>query len=154
MVVAAFTPNEKHVMSATITRSNLDGTIAVLTLDMPNKGANILSSHVLNELEEHLDALKNEEDLKGLIILSGKPGTFIAGADLREFVASLDADRADIVGLCRRGRLLFSRLHELPFVSVAAIDRCRASCGDGTCHPKRAPRKIARCGDPHDPSGE
>lgn len=122
MVVAAFTPNEKHVMSATITRSNLDGTIAVLSLDMPDKGANILSSHVLNELEEHLDALENEDDLKGLIISSGKPGTFIAGADLREFVASLDADRADIVGLCRRGRLLFSRLHELPFVSVAVID--------------------------------
>ena len=56
-------------MSATITRSNIDGTIAVLTLDMPDKGANILSSHVLNELEEHLDALKNEDGLKGLIIL-------------------------------------------------------------------------------------
>ena len=109
-------------MPETITRSNINGQIATLTLDMPDKGANILSSHVLGELEQHLDRLSGESELKGLIILSGKPGTFIAGADLREFVASLDADRAEIVNLCRRGRLLFARLHELPFVTVAAID--------------------------------
>ncbi|MEC7501649.1 MAG: 3-hydroxyacyl-CoA dehydrogenase NAD-binding domain-containing protein [Planctomycetota bacterium] len=109
-------------MSETITRSNINGQIATLTLDMPDKGANVLSSHVLNELEQHLDRLRGENELKGLIILSGKPGTFVAGADLREFVASLDADRTEIVNLCRRGRLLFARLHELPFVTVAAID--------------------------------
>ena len=91
-------------MPETITRSNINGQIATLTLDMPDKGANILSSHVLGELEQHLDRLSGESELKGLIILSGKPGTFIAGADLREFVASLDADRAEIVNLCRRAR--------------------------------------------------
>ena len=68
MVVAAFTRNEKYAMSETITRSNISGQIATLTLDMPDKGANILSSHVLNELEEHLDNLKNDRDVKGLII--------------------------------------------------------------------------------------
>ena len=88
-------------MPETITRSNINGQIATLTLDMPDKGANILSSHVLGELDQHLDRLSGESELKGLIILSGKPGTFIAGADLREFVASLDADRAEIVNLCR-----------------------------------------------------
>tara|TARA_Y100001933_G_scaffold264971_1_gene333950 strand:- start:14827 stop:16953 length:2127 start_codon:yes stop_codon:yes gene_type:complete len=109
-------------MSETIKRSDVNGQIAKLTIDMPGKGANILSGDVLNELDQHLDRLKGEDGLKGLIIVSGKPGTFIAGADLREFVASLDADREEIVGLCRRGRLLFAGLHELPFVTVAAID--------------------------------
>ena len=109
-------------MSATITRSNIKDTIAVLTLDMPEKGANILSSHVLEELESHLKILEQENNLHGLIIQSGKPGTFIAGADLREFASSLDVDREQIVSLCRRGRLLFAKLRELPFISVAAID--------------------------------
>ncbi len=109
-------------MSATISRSNLEDTIAILTLDMPEKGANILSSHVLEELESHLNAIEKEDKLQGLILCSGKPGTFIAGADLREFVASLDVDRQQIVSLCRRGRLLFSRLRELPCVTIAAID--------------------------------
>ena len=80
-------------MSATISRSNVGNTIAVLTLDMPEKGANILSSHVLEELETHLNAVEKEDKLQGLILCSGKPGTFIAGADLREFVASIDVDR-------------------------------------------------------------
>ena len=45
-------------MPETITRSNINGQIATLTLDMPDKGANVLSSHVLNELEQHLDRLE------------------------------------------------------------------------------------------------
>ena len=111
-------------MTATIALSRPEEDIALLTLDMPEKGANVLSSHVLTELEKHLDTLEAESEraLAGLIICSGKPGTFIAGADLREFVASLDVDRQEIVDLCRRGRTLFQRLAALPAVTIAAID--------------------------------
>jgi len=107
---------------ATITLSFPESDIAVLTLDMPDKGANILSSAVLAELENHLNDLQGRDDLAGLIIISGKPGTFIAGADLREFVASLHADKSEIVAMCRKGQTLFGRLAETPFVTVAAID--------------------------------
>ena len=101
-------------MTATITLSRPEEDIALLTFDMPEKGANVLSSHVLTELEKHLDTLESESALAGLIICSGKPKTFIAGADLREFLASLDADHQEIVELCRRGRTLFQRLATLP----------------------------------------
>ena len=114
-------------MTATITLSRPEEDIALLTFDMPEKGANVLSSHVLTELEKHLDTLesevaKSERALAGLIICSGKPKTFIAGADLREFLASLDVDHQEIVDLCRRGRTLFQRLAALPAVTIAAID--------------------------------
>lgn len=109
-------------MTATITLSRPEADIAVLTFDMPDKSANILSSHVLDELEQHLDALESDASLVGLIIQSGKAGTFIAGADLREFAASLDIDRQQIVDLCRRGRMLFARLGACPAVTVAAVD--------------------------------
>lgn len=109
-------------MTATITLTRPTADVAELTFDMPNKSANILSSHVLNELEKHLDTLESEAGLAGLVIRSGKPGTFIAGADLREFVQSLDVDRDQIVTMCRRGRILFARLAALPAVTVAAID--------------------------------
>src|SRR5262249_326693 len=56
--------------------------IALLTFDDPNKGANVLSSHVLAELSTHLDLLEKRDSLAGLIIRSGKAGSFIAGADL------------------------------------------------------------------------
>ncbi|MBP88969.1 MAG: multifunctional fatty acid oxidation complex subunit alpha [Planctomycetaceae bacterium] len=109
-------------MSAqTIQLSMPEPDIALLTFDTPDKGANVLSRSVLDELSTHLDELEKQE-LAGLIIISGKPGIFIAGADLREFVESLDVDEEHVVALCRRGQDLFARLSKTPFVTVAAID--------------------------------
>lgn len=96
--------------------------IAVLTLDMPDKGANVLSRSVLEELSAQLDSLEQRSDLAGLIIISGKPGQFIAGADLREFAASIDIEAAETVEMASRGQGLFKRFTKTPFVTVAAID--------------------------------
>jgi len=96
--------------------------IALLTFDAPGKGANILSSAVLDELSAHLDVVEKRDDLAGLIFISAKPGIFIAGADLREFVASIGMPAAETVKLCRRGQDLFARLSRCPFVTISAID--------------------------------
>jgi 3-hydroxyacyl-CoA dehydrogenase/enoyl-CoA hydratase/3-hydroxybutyryl-CoA epimerase/3-hydroxyacyl-CoA dehydrogenase/enoyl-CoA hydratase/3-hydroxybutyryl-CoA epimerase/enoyl-CoA isomerase len=96
--------------------------IAVLTFDDPQKGANVLSRGVLDELAAHLDSLAGRKDVAGLVIRSGKPGSFIAGADLREFAASFDIPSEQTVAMCHRGRKLFQRLANMPFVTVAAID--------------------------------
>ena len=77
---------------------------------------------MLEELEQHLNALESRRDLAGLVVRSGKPGVFIVGADIREFLAGIDAPRAKIVEMCNRGRKLFQRLSKLPFVSVTAIE--------------------------------
>jgi 3-hydroxyacyl-CoA dehydrogenase/enoyl-CoA hydratase/3-hydroxybutyryl-CoA epimerase/3-hydroxyacyl-CoA dehydrogenase/enoyl-CoA hydratase/3-hydroxybutyryl-CoA epimerase/enoyl-CoA isomerase len=89
---------------------------------MPDKSANILNTSVLQELDQHLDTLEQHSDCQGLILRSGKPGTFIAGADLREFAASLQAPQEEIQAMCRRGQTLFGRLAKCPFVTIAAID--------------------------------
>lgn len=94
----------------------------MLTLDDPESGANVLSRHVLDALEGHLDDLDKRPDLAGLIIRSAKPGMFIAGADLKEFAASLGAPSAEVTGFCRRGQQLFGRLSRGKYVTVAAID--------------------------------
>lgn len=100
----------------------LEPDIAAITFDDPNKGANVLSRSVLNELAAHLDVLEKRADLAGVIVRSGKPGTFIAGADLREFAKDLDAAPDEVIELCTHGRKLFERLSKLSGVSVAAID--------------------------------
>ncbi len=107
---------------AAFTLSSVGEGIAALTFNLPDKGANILSTHVLEEFSTHLDALEKRNDLKGLIIRSGKPGMFIAGADLREFAAAKDVTHAWAAEMCRRGQQLFQRLSKCPFVTVAAID--------------------------------
>jgi len=96
--------------------------IAVLTLNDPDKGANILSRKVLDDLEQHLDALQPRQGLAGLIFRSTKPGIFIAGADLREFVADIDRPSEEVIQVAQRGQQLFGRLSKCPFVTVAAID--------------------------------
>ncbi|HTM56473.1 MAG TPA: 3-hydroxyacyl-CoA dehydrogenase NAD-binding domain-containing protein [Pirellulales bacterium] len=96
--------------------------IAVLTLDDPRGSANVLSQAVLEELEGHLNALESRKDLAGLVIRSGKPGVFIVGADIREFLAGIGAPREQIEAMCARGRKLFARLSQLPFVTVTAIE--------------------------------
>jgi 3-hydroxyacyl-CoA dehydrogenase/enoyl-CoA hydratase/carnithine racemase len=96
--------------------------IAVLTLDDPESSANVLSRHVLEDLAAHLDALDKRKDIQGLVILSAKPGMFIAGADLKEFVASLDAPKSEVTSFARQGQQLFGRLAKSHYVTVAAID--------------------------------
>jgi 3-hydroxyacyl-CoA dehydrogenase/enoyl-CoA hydratase/3-hydroxybutyryl-CoA epimerase/3-hydroxyacyl-CoA dehydrogenase/enoyl-CoA hydratase/3-hydroxybutyryl-CoA epimerase/enoyl-CoA isomerase len=106
----------------TIFLSMLESDIAVLTFDTPNKSANVLSNSVLDELAKHLDVLEKRSDIAGLIFCSTKPGIFIAGADLREFVQSLGAAKEQVAAMCRRGQTLFGRLAAMPFVTVAAIN--------------------------------
>jgi len=108
--------------AAAFTLSQVEPDIAVLTLDVPDKSANVLSESVLQELAAHLDQLEARRDLAGLIIQSGKPGTFIAGADLREFASSLDVPAETVREMCRRGQELFARLSRCDFVTVAAMD--------------------------------
>ena len=71
--------------ATTLTLSFPETDIAVLTLDDPQSSANVLSRHVLDALERHLDELDRHQNLAGLVIRSAKPGMFIAGADLKEF---------------------------------------------------------------------
>ena len=77
--------------------------IAVITIGDPQVSANILSRQVLDALERHLDELDRVKNLAGLVIRSGKPGMFIAGADLKEFVAWLDSPKEEVEAFCRRG---------------------------------------------------
>ena len=100
----------------------LEPDIALLTFDVPDKVANTLSSTVLQELSDHLDALQPRDDLAGLILTSGKPGMFIAGADLREFIAFLELPVDKTCELSSEGQALLRRLSQCPFVTVAAID--------------------------------
>ena len=111
-----------RTVNATLTLSNIESDVVLLTFDTPDKGANVLSASVLDELAGHLNELEGRDDLAGLVIASGKPNMFIAGADLREFVASLDISKEQVIQMCCRGQTLFGRLSKCPFVTVAAID--------------------------------
>lgn len=95
--------------------------IRLLTLDMPGRGANILDQTLFAELDQTLAELATGKDVDGLIVFSGKPSIFIAGADLNAISESLDWPDAEIIKFCERGRAVMARLSRMPFVTVAAI---------------------------------
>ncbi len=92
--------------------------IAILTLDVAEQSANVLSHAVLTELDAALEALA-PQPLKGLMIRSAKTSGFIAGADVREFQALTDPARA--AELARTGQQVLNRLAALPYPTVAVI---------------------------------
>jgi 3-hydroxyacyl-CoA dehydrogenase/enoyl-CoA hydratase/3-hydroxybutyryl-CoA epimerase/3-hydroxyacyl-CoA dehydrogenase/enoyl-CoA hydratase/3-hydroxybutyryl-CoA epimerase/enoyl-CoA isomerase len=98
----------------------LDGNVALLTLDQPDSRANTLGQAVLGDLEAAARSLVGRTDLHGLVLRSGKPGMFVAGADLKELGARPDPEQAR--RSVRRGLDLFAAIEDLPFPTVAAID--------------------------------
>ncbi len=93
--------------------------ICWLTLDRAGESANSLSQEVLNELEQIVSGLEKEHP-KGLVLQSGKPGTFIVGADVREFDEVSSIEEAE--GFIRAVHALFDRVEALPFPTVVTID--------------------------------
>src|ERR1700755_2967016 len=102
----------------TLSLSYVENDIAVLTIGDARTSANILSRHVLEALEQHLNELDKRKDLAGRVIHSGKSGMFIAGADLKEFVTWLDAPKDEVSSFCRRGQQLFGRVTESPYATI------------------------------------
>src|SRR5262249_42426259 len=60
-------------------------------------------------------------DLRGLVLRSGKPGMFIAGADLRE-LGKAAGDPATVRSFVRHGQEVIGRVEALPYPTVALID--------------------------------
>ena len=71
--------------------------------------------------------LAREARIRGLLIRSGKPDVFIAGADVKEFAQVEPEDARTAV---ERVQALFEQLANLPYPTVAAIDG--ACLGGGT----------------------
>lgn len=92
--------------------------VARLLLARSDRPVNVLDEACLRELEAQLDALeKQTPDL--LVIESGMPGCFIAGADVDVIAAVSDADEA--TRLAERGQSLMRRIEDLSCPSVAVV---------------------------------
>jgi 3-hydroxyacyl-CoA dehydrogenase/enoyl-CoA hydratase/3-hydroxybutyryl-CoA epimerase len=101
--------------------------LAVLVFDTPGERVNKFSTPVMREFERVVDGLAARSDVKALLLLSAKPGIFIAGADVNEIAK---ADRLTDPELVRRPQRVFGKLANLPFPTVAAID---GACVGGGC---------------------
>jgi len=89
-----------------------------LSCDRKGESSNSLSREVIEELGEILNQAE-QMHLAGLVVQSAKPGSFILGADIREFDHYSQAE--EVSAMIRQGHQVFSRLENLECHTVAAI---------------------------------
>ena len=92
--------------------------VAWLTIDKPGSSTNVLSSGVLRELDAVLEPLVRNPP-RAVIVISGKPSGFIAGADIKEFTGITNIEEG--FRLIHAGQEILNRLEALPCPTVAAI---------------------------------
>ncbi len=90
-----------------------------LTLDRDGESVNSLSNEVLRELGQIITFLESEPPA-GLVLQSGKKGSFIVGADVREFEQVDNVKQA--AGFIREAQQLFNRVETLSFPTAVIID--------------------------------
>ena len=63
--------------------------IAILSLDLPGKSVNVLTTEVMADLASLVERVASDPAVKGAVLTSAK-GSFIAGADIKDMVTAYD----------------------------------------------------------------
>jgi enoyl-CoA hydratase len=108
--------NRKKMYSTLLT--NLENGICTITINRPDK-LNALNTTVLNELEEVMQTVYDDENIKAAIITGQGAKAFVAGADISEFLKVSDEQGAD---LARKGQQIFFKVENSPKPIVAAVN--------------------------------
>ncbi|MGE6108991.1 fatty acid oxidation complex subunit alpha FadJ [Aeromonas sobria] len=93
--------------------------IGILTMDVPGESMNTLKAAFADEIRTVLAQVRANKDLIGLVIVSGKQDSFIAGADISMLDACTSAQDAQT--LSREGQEVFAEIEQLSIPVIAAI---------------------------------
>lgn len=107
--------------SEALTVSLLDNGIAQLQFDREGQSVNKFDTTTVTRLHQALDALAQQQGIKGLLVTSAKP-VFIVGADIEEFLPLFGASDEVIGGHLRANNANFNRLEQLPYPTCAVIN--------------------------------
>ena len=105
--------------SAQTLTSRLHDDILVVSIDRPGESVNTLGPSLIGELEGVFLRVDDDSLIKGMVLISGKPDSFIVGADIEQFIdirTAVDAER-----LSRMGQDVLVRMERLRVPVVAAI---------------------------------
>jgi len=94
------------------------GPVAVLTLNRP-EALNALSVEMLDELDELLDAIEAEPELRTVVITGAGDRAFTAGADIRHMQ---NATALEARAYAQRGHAITGRLESFPKPVIAAVN--------------------------------
>lgn len=103
-----------------LTATLLEDGIAELVFDAQGS-VNKFDQQTVTELDEATQALKNNSDVKGVVVRSAK-STFIVGADITEFTGLFSLSDQEILEWVGKTSQVFDRFEDLPFPTIAAVN--------------------------------
>lgn len=93
--------------------------VAVIKLDSPNSKVNTLSRDVMNEMQEAMKKVFTDSSVRSAVLISGKPGCFIAGADIGMLQAC--QTKEEVSTLSKGGQDVLAQLENSQKPVVSAI---------------------------------
>jgi enoyl-CoA hydratase len=98
--------------------TSLDNGVLTITINRPDK-LNALNKKTVAEIGEAVDSAKKDSSVKAIIITGAGPKSFVAGADISEFVGlSTEQGKA----LAQAGQDVFRSIETCPKPVVAAVN--------------------------------
>ncbi|XP_057679172.1 hydroxyacyl-CoA dehydrogenase trifunctional multienzyme complex subunit alpha a [Corythoichthys intestinalis] len=94
--------------------------VAVIRLNDPASKVNTLSVQMQSELTEVMSEIWSNGAVKSAVLISSKPGCFIAGADINMIQACKSSD--EVTRLSQEGQKMFEKIEKSPIPIVAAIN--------------------------------
>lgn len=101
------------------TRTKIVNDVAVITLDSPNVKVNSLNAEVVSELESAINKVRDDPALRAAVLISGKPGCFIAGADIS--MLEKCKTREEVREISQSGQRILKGVETMKKPVVAAI---------------------------------
>jgi len=98
---------------------SVENGIATVALDSNSDKINILGPEPLAELDALADQIAENADIAGVILLSNKPGGFVAGADIGLIESVTDAGVGE--NLAARGQEIFNKWLQLECPVIALL---------------------------------
>ena len=94
------------------------GNIAIATINRP-KALNALNSQVLEDLNELVDLVNADEEIRALVLTGAGEKAFVAGADIGE-MSTLTKAEGEAFG--KKGNDVFRKLETMPIPTIAAVN--------------------------------
>ncbi|CRK99700.1 CLUMA_CG012970, isoform A [Clunio marinus] len=112
-LATAETPR-KHIKTSVV------DDVLVIKLDSPNVKVNSLGKEITTEFDSILKEFESNPNVKSAVLISGKPGCFVAGADITMLEQCKTAEEAQKIS--HDAQLMFNRMEKSPKPIVCAIN--------------------------------
>ena len=109
----------KSEMQSAFTLDVRDDGVAILTMDVPGESMNTLKVEFAEQINTVLEQINADSSIKGVVVISGKDNSFVAGADISMLAACESAQ--DATTIAKGGQDMFQRIEDMPVTFVAAI---------------------------------